>query len=598
MPGILLNRLSRPKPGETPAEQLQKGRVLLREEMLPVLCPGGVEGVDYLYLEDIASRLTVHQEGEILARALDLLREGRCDWIAVTEISRLTGDLGVAAEILALCREHQVPLYTRERLRMPYEAWRPESEQEIFIQFFLSGLEVIGYRGRIARAFAAAYPLDAKTGENRMKTFQGLGRYLNGHVSMGYVWNKAEKKVEKDLSIPRPDFIPEGATRPPAYTMFEIVQRVLELGMRSGCMDIQEQMEREAGVNLSLRSISYILRNPFYAGRPTSRLKSKGGKLVPRAPEEYVATEGAYEAMLTWEAFEALQTATDQRGGGSATRKRYYVSGLFRCACGQPYQGHTPGGRPNGATYGYYACRGIKRHKQCRYEQERAERVVYGPTCRHKPLDDWERTPTCGYLPLPQAHQEAERWLRYLLTRPQAAQAITRWEEQSRARTADRSQLRREAESLRRQIGAMERKRENVITLAVDDILTRAEVAARLDALQRERVGLEARLEGVQEALEAPLLSPGRSQALRRFLDHDFDTLWAETEDSEKRALLQAFVQYIPVEGHERYKRFGAPVFTELGALLAGGGTPPDSPNAPISDKVGALGESREGEGR
>src|SRR5215467_14512610 len=91
---ILINRLSRPKPGETPEQILTTGRVILLEQMLPKIVrkKDAKEGADYFYLEDIHSRLLVHEEGELLDTAFNLLRQGRFNDIVATEIPRLTGN--------------------------------------------------------------------------------------------------------------------------------------------------------------------------------------------------------------------------------------------------------------------------------------------------------------------------------------------------------------------------------------------------------------------------------------------------------------------------------------------------------------------------
>ena len=57
--------------------------------------------------------------------------------------------------------------------------------------------------------------------------------------------------------------------------------------------------------SLHTSEIWYIARNPFYAGRPTSRVQRRGNKFIKR--EVPVATVGNYPAMETWEEHQELQ---------------------------------------------------------------------------------------------------------------------------------------------------------------------------------------------------------------------------------------------------------------------------------------------------
>lgn len=556
MPGILLNRLSRPKEGELPEDQLAKGRAILTGEMLPVISPNAVEGEHYIYLEDIVSRLQAHQEGNLLDRALTLMRQGRCDWLAVTEVSRLTGDLTVAGEILALCRQYRIPLYTRERLRIPYEPWRPESEQELFILFFMSGLEVIGYRGRIQRAFAAAYPVDSQTGESRLQTFEGLGRHMNGKVPRGYVWNKQTKEPEPDKTIPFPDYVPEGHTRPPALTWWEIVRHARELGRQYGCYEASRRLQLATGAPIDPNELVYIWRNPFYAGRPTSRMARRAGRMVKR--EEPVSTIGRYPAMETWEEHCDLQAILEERGTrGLKSASGKWASGLIRCACGQPWVGW---GR-------YYRCRGHFRAANVRAEAGRRQRdpgLIRKD--RHTVPEGWEPTPTCGMAYKERIHELVEGHLRTLFARPDLVAVIARYAAQQQETNVSRAHLSRQEEQLVRERERLDKRRQETIDLHLDGTLTRAELDDRLHRMGKEKGGVEARLAQVREALATPLVPSAALQALQKVVTLDFDDFWTSDalSDNERALIARAFLEHIPVTGSKNQKEYGSPVYSAL----------------------------------
>ena len=561
MPGILLNRLSRPKAGESPSEQLAKGRAILRGEMLPVLCPGGKEDVDYLYLEDIESRLKVHQEGEILDRALKVMKAGRCHWLAVTEIPRLTGDLATSAQILSLCRDHEIPIYTRERLRYPYEPWRPESEQELYIALMLSGLEVIGYRGRVQRAFAAAYPIDPSTGESRLKTFEGLGRHVNGRVPRGYVWDKAAKQPRPDERIPAPDYIAPGQSSPAALTWFEIVRRVRELGLTLGAGETQDRIVEECGVTLSPYEIVYIWHNAFYAGRPTSTTQKRSGqKQTKRAIP--VATIGTYPPVDSWELHQELQAAVrDRQQHKPKTGCAAWASGLILCGCGERW-----------LSWGqYYRCRGdLQQYKAAHAERQRlTEATGEAPISarrksNHRAIDGWEKTPACGMKVKPAVEEHVTLALRRAFALPGLAARLADYEAEQRESSADRQQLRRQTEALQSDLRALETRRQNVIDMGETGALRPLEIKERLHKLEHERTGIENQLQRLQEALTAPPVPSSALATVRQVLSLDFDDFWYDADaltDSDRKIIAAAVIDHIPVIGTGQRRALGTAVY-------------------------------------
>lgn len=554
MPGILINRLSRPKANESPTETLANAHAILTQEMLPVIAPDAVEGRDYHYLSDIASRLDMHKEGEMLSVALTHVKSGNASWIAVTEISRLTGDGEALFQVANLCREHRVPIYTRERLYAPYQPWRAESYRELVMQFMMSVMEITTYMGRLERAREAAYPVDPSTGESRMKAFQGAGRHLNGAVPFGYVWNHLTSQPDPDQSIPCPDYLPPGETIVPAYTAWELARIVRDLGRTKGSDTAQIELLKRTGLELTRRHIISIWKNAFYAGRPTSNRERRGGKVQRRAAP--VQTIGTYPAVDTWDEHLELQEAIQFRLTGFKANSSSWASGLIRCACGQPY---------TSSFTSAYCCRGYSYKLQLDSIERRKSQGIDNRRDRRKPIEGWEPTPTCGTIMRYKAHEAIEKHLRECFTLPDLARRLAEWQNAQRESRPDRQSLLRQKNELQRDLEKNEASRKRAVSLAIDGTITQSDLAEQTSRLQREQTGLTNRLKKLEETITAPSVAPTTIALLQDLLSTPFDEFWHTdlVTDPQRGAIARLFIDHIPLTGRHRSRAFGAPVWAE-----------------------------------
>lgn len=560
--GILLNRLSRPKESETPADQLEKGRVILLEEMLPIIHPDAAPDRDYLYREDIVSRMKSHQEGELLAWALGHMRRGRVSWLAVTEIARITGDVTAFGEIMELCEIHRIRIHTRNRTRHPYEPWRADSRRELWIEFFLAVMEIVNYQDRAERRRDSAYPIDAATGKKRLQTFEGIGRHLNGAVPMGYLWDPREKRVlpadRIPQDIPCPTYVPPGEERPPAYTWWEIARRLRDLGRRMGVNSAVRTLYRETGVQLLTARVTEIWRNPFYAGRPTTTKEMRGRRLVRR--EEPLSTTGNYPAIDTWEEHLALQAAMDYRlRNGTKSLSPSWATGLLKCECGMRFV----------AMGEYYRCAGpnhaLKMKSDARLS---AEWGMADPVMKRRPIAGWQRTATCGAIGKDVVHTHVEKHLRKLFRRSDLSRRVALWKESASKAPPDREQLvRQETETqaeLRRNSEHLKRARDYLVRGSFSE----AEFEEQRDALGLERLALVSRLQRLREEIAAPVTPSAVFDALEAVIRLNFDEWWAEADPALRATIAGALIDHVPVHapirGKSRHRTLGDPVWANL----------------------------------
>ena len=555
MPGILLNRLSRPKEGQTPEQVLENGKNVLLGEMLPVLAPDACEGIDYLYVADIISRLDTNKEGKILDTVLQAIRKQQCSWVAVTEIARISGDGQSMFAFADACREHRVPIYTRDRLYHPFQPWRAESYRDLATQFFMSLFEVSTYQVRYERFRENALPINVETGESRNRLRRGLGRHINGRVPLGYVWDKRDKKVLPDNSIPFPTYIAPGQDTPAALTWWEIVSYARRLGLTQGVNEAAMLLALETGAHFHVSCLVRLWHNPFYAGRPTSTLERIGGRLQKRLQPVY--TEGDYEAMETWEQHSLLQEAIAGRHnqGAKGNRKGNWASGLVKCACGQPFLS-------NG---GYYICRGAKRDTDVRCESKRRETVGEGFTLdRHKLPEGWQRSKTCGILDKAKVHAHVENILRELFARPEFALRLAAHHEARQGNVPNKASLLKQQQDMQGDLKRFEEQRQRAIDLAIEGAISRSDLAARQSKLEVDIAALTLRLDSLNATLSAPDVAPASLEALRAVLEQEFDALW-QTEgilsDHQRGSIARGLLNHVPVSGIKHHRVFGAPVF-------------------------------------
>ncbi len=545
MPGIILNRLSRAREGETADEVLQKGRAVLLQEMLPVIHPDAKEGADYLFLEDIISRLSSHKEGEILDRAMKHIESGRCAWLAVTEIPRLTGDGQTLFQVANLCRDHRVPIYTRERIYSPYQPWRAESYRELVLAFMLSVMEMSTYLARYERAREVAYPINSTTGKNRLTTMEGLGRHLNGKTPLGYRTDPQTRMPIPDTSIPCPDYIAPGTDQPAAFTLWEIVRYARQLGLVYGSNEVIQMIARETGFLFASEHLLRVWRNPFYAGRPTSTTQYIGGKNRRRA--EPVHSVGKYEAMFTWEEHTLLLEAISRRRHtGEKHKAGNWATGLLRCECGQPFISH-------GSSY---ICRGRKTEMLLSSEQHRLDKGL-APLERHKPVAGYVATPTCGMILKTRVHAEVTQMLGKVFARPRLAEDLAEWEEAQRSNRVDRQLLYRQRDQIHADLRTAEEKRKRLIDLAVDGTITKTDLTERQGRFDKETEALRLRLARLEEAIAAPAVPPAAIDAIRTVLTLEFADFWNDDDilsDHQRGLIARGLIDHIPVRGTVKRK--------------------------------------------
>lgn len=541
MPGILINRLSRPKAGETPEQQLEKSRLILFEEMLPVICPGASEGQDYVYLSDIQSRLKVHEEGEILDETFRIIRSGRCSWIAVTEIARISGDMTASGKLIELCSNHRVAIFTREKLHYPYEPWRAASKRDLMTQFFISGLEVLSYQERMERTRDVAYPTFENTGASRLRNVsKGLGRHLNGIVPRGYLWNKTLKKVELDESIPFPNFIPEGKSEPTGMKMWEIIRYLRLLGLTYGAPAAVSILYKKTGMIINWSNAVRVWTNSFYAGRPTSKYKLINGKLVIRNADEIVFTEGNYPTINTWEEHLALQEAIARRKIRSTkTTAGAWATGIVLCECGQPYIS-------NGKEF--YMCRGYRRDKILKWNQSRVNRGLRSDP-RLPVSEDWQLTDSCGEIRKKYLHAVVEEILRYAFENGNLSGKIVQLEKLQREKIFDMSDLTRQETELNATLQKLKQREENAEQMRLDGDISRERHLEIKNKIDEERKSIKIRLAKIVETRDHVMIPTADLALINEVVQCQFDDIWYGEDsgltDQEKALIAQSMISSV-----------------------------------------------------
>ncbi len=137
--------------------------------------------------------------------------------------------------------------------------------------------------------------------------------------------------------------------------LFDIARHLNTLGLKTS-----------HGKPFERRSIEYILQNPSYCGmirwnrteNATNRIKDKS---------EWILTEGAQEAIISKELFDAAQerfkTTYKPAGKRPSSTYRHWLSGLMKCpVCGRTMTANTMR-RANGDPYSYFTCYGYSKGK-------------------------------------------------------------------------------------------------------------------------------------------------------------------------------------------------------------------------------------------
>lgn len=146
--------------------------------------------------------------------------------------------------------------------------------------------------------------VERTTSGRRMRISQG--RWSGGRVPFGYRWDKAAQRFQ---------VVPEHA---------EIVREIFRMHLRGlSYLDISEWFRARVTHPVMLhRDISLLVSRRVYLGELLN------GPVAP--------SEGAHEAIVSAEVFEAAQREKERRTEGSTSRT-YLLSGLCKCGlCGSP----------------------------------------------------------------------------------------------------------------------------------------------------------------------------------------------------------------------------------------------------------------------
>jgi hypothetical protein len=580
--------------GRTEAEQFEKDRHILLDEMLPkVVGEGAVEGVDHFFFQEIISGHRAHENGKILAKTYNLLRAGRANAIMVTDVTRITRDAEVAVALLKLGNEMKISVITRDRLTHPFRLWNHASRKEFVMHMSYALMEGETSQERYDRSFDSAYPMSDESdeegrklaNEERTNRFQGLGRHVTTVCGLGYKphpetgnpepftteWRRKNGKVVP--AIPCPDYIPPGAKRAPAYNWYEILGMALQYGKRLGRDEISRLLKRETGVSLSADVINYTLRNPFNAGRPTSRIEMINHK--ERKREQPVFTIGSYPTHITYEEFQDLQAALDARmNSREKTGSVCWASGLAYCACGEPFVG---------LNAHYYCCRG----KASYHNRNKSD-------INASLLKTWQSTPTCGNLHKVKLHTALEGHLRAAFSAPDLLERVERYETAQLESSSTREMQRLEEARLEMQLTEIEGRRERELNLYSTGFITFEELGKRLKGVDRHRDGLCARLSSLRESLDIPVLTPDTVTLIRKLVSTDalrqFDHFWQVCTPEDKRCIVRAIVDRIEVGGTGKRRVVGLPVYTAL--------VGPDTPCGPEYSSLHLPGYERKPYGK
>lgn len=264
-------------------------------------------------------------------------------------------------------------------------------------------------------------------------------------------------------------------------------------------------------------AISYILRNPVYAGKVAWQRISKGGKRGNRrsGTEEAIVVQGSHPPLIAQETWAAAQAtlACRHRTPPRAVTARHLLTGVARCGlCGSPVHGvvqrRYAGGR---ALFGrerlYYRC---------------SQRDRGG--CR------------LPYLPGPDLERRLVDALDSLAPAETLSQVVTAlYPEVLTPRDQDRKALETELKKL-------QRARRRWDEAYANEDIDRREWQERIAPLQARRVAVEAEL----GALDLPMGAVPEPKEVCEALGQ-FALVWAELTPAERKLVLQSLLTRIEV---------------------------------------------------
>lgn len=304
------------------------------------------------------------------------------------------------------------------------------------------------------------------------------------------------------------------------YSMVELAEEMYERGLKT------RRTSRHPAGPLSDQQMGRLLRDPYYIG------------LVTYADERFL---GRHEPLITPQLFARVQAVLKPRTAAHERRRvhLHYLKGTLFCGRCEREGRHNrmiiARAMSKGNEYFYFFCRGRQ-----------------------------ERTCEAPYIPLREAEDAVQRMY-------ESQRLEERWVAELRAgirRTlaseqGNRASLRL---SLDKQLSALKAKEANLIDLAAEGVLERAQIRDRMNDIQLERHRLEARrgdtggeLQGVLKFLDGAVL----------LLD-EVHRLYAAVDDPNRRLLNQALFEMVLIEDEgEAEPRFKEPFGAIVGAERA-----------------------------
>ena len=258
--------------------------------------------------------------------------EGNIDAIVVTKLDRISRSLGDLLSIIDRLEEAKVAFVC---LTQNFDTATPVGR---------FSLHLLGSVGQLEREMTAERVAEAMRIRAQRKLWNG------GPVPFGFEHDRQEKTLRvnsKESSVVRMiyDYYVETAS------LRGTVHHLNSEGYRT-----------RSGKFWPTQTVRRILTNPLYYGAMAyNRRKSKGSTSEPRPAEQHILIEGVFPSMISKDQFDRVQQIIiAQQGKTPATKGSIYLlSGLVRCGkCGEKMYGYTirpSGGRPK---YQYYRCNG------------------------------------------------------------------------------------------------------------------------------------------------------------------------------------------------------------------------------------------------
>ena len=199
-----------------------------------------------------------------------------------------------------------------------------------------------------------------------MREAASRGFFLSSKAPFGYRRIKVQDGAKE-----RPTLEVDADTGPVVIEIFE--KSLRGVGLKEIAADLNQRGISNKGKRWQRTSLHYVLTNEAYTGTAIWGKTTTGDK-----EPEPVRAEGAWEALVSREMFDAVQKGLEERAPKKRQPARvgskFLLSGLLRCGvCGKPYTGQ---GAKSG-KFSYYVCGTLLREGSgsCTARYLNAERV-------------------------------------------------------------------------------------------------------------------------------------------------------------------------------------------------------------------------------